>query len=402
MRLQLFSSEFPPGPGGIGTHAFEVARQLQRLGWEIRVLAVQSYAPEQEIESFARALPFPVTRLSRTTLPPLKAVLRFWALTRSVRGWRPSVILATGNRCVWLASMFRVMSRVPLVAVGHGTEFGLKSSWERTLTRWAFGRADGVVAVSRYTLSKMHELGARPQSERVINNGADEEAFAPGGESEGFRQRHGLGKLPLLLSVGNVTARKGHDTVIRALSEILRVVPGVQYVVIGLPTLRARMEALATQLGVAERVHFLGRVDQETLAAAYNACDVFLMPSRNTPDGDFEGFGIAAVEAALCGKPSIVSAGSGLAEAVQDGVTGICIPEDDAAAMAAAVIRLLLAPELRTHMGEAARQRALTEQTWSVRAREYDEFLRAIVMSTGQGSSSSSLVTGSPLESEPK
>jgi phosphatidylinositol alpha-1,6-mannosyltransferase len=310
--------------------------------------------------------------------------------------------MATGNRAVWLAAVLRQMSRVPLVAVGHGMEFGLKSSWERIITRWAFGRADGVVVVSNYTLSKMQELGVKSQSERVINNGADEGAFAPGNDGEDFRHRHSLGTAPLLLSVGHVTERKGHDVVIRALPEILGVVPDVHFVVIGLPTLRAKMEELAAQLGVADRVHFLGRADQSTLLSAYCACDIFLMPSRNTPDGDFEGYGIAAVEAALCGKPSIVSAGSGLAEAVQDGATGICVPEDDAAAIAAAVIRLLSTPELRIRMGEAARQRALSEQTWRVRAREYDEFLRVIVANTRHDRGLSSPVSGRHLESETK
>jgi phosphatidylinositol alpha-1,6-mannosyltransferase len=379
MRLLVFSSEFPPGPGGIGTHAFQVARHLQELGWEIRVLASQDHAPAQEVESFNRLQPFPVTRLLRVPPPLLKAALRYEVLARNARDWRPSIIMATGNRAVWVAAVFRRTSRVPLVAVGHGTEFGLQRSWEQTLTRWAFDRADGVVAVSTCTLRKMHELGVQPRSEIVINNGADEGVFLPGRDGENFRRRQGMGTAPLLLSVGSVTERKGHDTVIRALPEILQVAPNAHYVVIGLPTLRTRMEALAAQLGVAERVRFLGRVDEHTLLSAYCGCDVFLMPSRNTPDGDFEGFGIAAVEAALCGKPSIVSAGSGLAEAVQDGVTGICIPEDNPVAMAAAVIRLLATPALRTHMGKAARQRALSEQTWGVRAHEYDEFLRTVV-----------------------
>ena len=317
MRILLLSSEFPPGPGGIGTHAYQVVRHLQLLDWEARVLAPQDYAPEEEVESFNQAQPFRVIRTKRVPLTPLKALLRFGALARHAREWHPALIMATGNRAVWLAAVLRQMSRVPLVAVGHGTEFGLKSSWERIITRWAFGRADGVVAVSNYTLSKMQELGVKSQSERVINNGADEGAFAPGNDGDDFRHRHSLGTAPLLLSVGHVTERKGHDVVIRALPEILGVKPDVHFIVIGLPTLRARMKELAAQLGVTEHVHFLGRADQSILLSAYCACDIFLMPSRNTTDGDFEGFGIAAVEAALCGKPSIVSAGSGLAEAVR-------------------------------------------------------------------------------------
>jgi phosphatidylinositol alpha-1,6-mannosyltransferase len=160
---------------------------------------------------------------------------------------------------------------------------------------------------------------------------------------------------------------------------VLKSAPAVHYLMAGLPALKEPLTSLARDLGVADRVHFLGRVDQETLVTAYNACDVYIMTSRHSKAGDFEGYGIAVVEAAFCGKPAVVSAGSGLEEAVSAGETGLVVPEDDHRATAAAITRLLSDVPLRRQLGRKARERALREQTWANRMVEYDRVLKAIV-----------------------
>ena len=78
----------------------------------------------------------------------------------------------------------------------------------------------------------------------------------------------------------------------------------------------------------------MGRVEEGDMVNWLNRCDLFVMTSRTLPDGDCEGFGIAVVEAALCGKPAVVSSQCGLIEAIEDGVTGIGVPEGDVVATA--------------------------------------------------------------------
>jgi phosphatidylinositol alpha-1,6-mannosyltransferase len=179
--------------------------------------------------------------------------------------------------------------------------------------------------------------------------------------------------------VGNVTERKGQEIVIRALPEILAQVPNTHYLIAGLPTRKKELLIIAEELGVADHVHFLGRVENRRLVSLLNCADVFVMTSRSTKDGDFEGFGIAAVEAALCGKPAVVSGDSGLAEAVIDGVTGIVVPQNDEEATADAIVSLLTDGERREEMGGAARKRALAGQTWEQTAKHYDTALRCVV-----------------------
>ncbi len=144
---------------------------------------------------------------------------------------------------------------------------------------------------------------------------------------------------------------------------------------VGLPTRGDELRELARGLGVSERVHLLGRIASDRLTRLLNAAEVFVMTSRTTASGDVEGYGIAAVEAALCGLPSVVAGGSGLAEAVEDGHTGLVVPPEDPAATARAIVSLLGDDAARQAMGERARLRAEREQTWTRCAARYAETL---------------------------
>ena len=80
MKLLLISSEFPPGPGGIGTHAYQIGATLSARGWEVVVATPQDYAPSDEIENFNATAPFRIVRLRHIPGPPLEAAYRYRAL----------------------------------------------------------------------------------------------------------------------------------------------------------------------------------------------------------------------------------------------------------------------------------------------------------------------------------
>ena len=380
MRALVVSSEFPPGPGGIGTHAFELASGLVRQGWDVEVLTSQDYATAREVVEFNRAQGFGVTRFRSVPGAPLEALYRESVLARRIRRDAPDVLIASGSRSVLLAAARWTGRKRPWVAIGHGTEFGLRGGWEAAAMKAAFRRATAVVCVSEYTRGQMHLAGIRPEREAVIPNGADPERFRPlpAVERDAAREDLGIPGGALVVTVGNVTRRKGQDVVIRALPAILERIPSVQYAIAGLPTLGEEMRRLAAELGVSERVHLLGRLDSRRLVGLLNAADVFVMTSRRTEDGDFEGYGIAVVEAALCGCPAVVAADSGLAEAIENGRTGSSVPQDDPAATAREIVALLEDAGRRRAMGQAARKRAEREQTWTRRIGQYEVLLREI------------------------
>lgn len=380
-RLLLVSSEFPPGPGGIGTHAYQVARHLERLGWDVLVISSQDYASDAEISEFNEAQSFPVVRFRPIPTTLLKSLYRWRAVSYWIKRWKPSIILASGQRSVWLTAFLNRWYQLPWVAVGHGIEFGVPTGWIHGLNRWSFQESSATVCVSEYTRRQMVTRGIQPKRVQVIPNGADNDQFRvlPDREVDTFRANLGLDEARLLLTTGNVTERKGQDVVIGALPHILKKFPNTHYLAVGLPSKKEEYLELARQLGVSDYVHFLGRVETRNLVRYLNCCDVFVMTSRHTRNGDFEGFGIAVVEAALCGKPAVVSANSGLTEAIIHGQTGLSVPETDELATAQAIITLLENDRKRQTLGQAAQKRALAEQTWGYRVRQYDKLLRDLL-----------------------
>ena len=204
--------------------------------------------------------------------------------------------------------------------------------------------------------------GIRARRSEVVPNGADSERFRRLSESElaDFRARHPVASADrtLLLTVGHVDRRKGQDLVIRALPKLAQTLPNVHYLMLGLPTRGEELETLARELGVEQRVHLLGRRSADELLGFLNACDLFVMASRHTASGDFEGFGIAVVEAAI-----------------EPGETGLSVPPEDVDALAARMLELLEDPQRRQAMGQRAYDRARAEQTWDRRGQQYHRLL---------------------------
>src|SRR5687767_11466732 len=102
MKLLILSQEFPPGPGGLGTHAFEVARQLTMLGWDVRVVTNQDHVPDESIAGFNAAQPFGIRRLARRGGPLMSVVERWKVAGEELGRFRPDVMMATGDRANYL------------------------------------------------------------------------------------------------------------------------------------------------------------------------------------------------------------------------------------------------------------------------------------------------------------
>jgi len=384
-RILIITSEFPPGPGGIGTHAFQLASSLFRAGWLVQVVSPQDYAEEEEVLAFNTQQPFKVETLPSHQFKLLQNIKRASVINRNIRDFKPDLVVASGGRAIWLSAFLLALRKIPWVLVGHGTEFGQKSGLGAWLTRFAGNQADLVICVSQYTQKALKDLGIVGPPSFVVHNGADHTCYSPLPklDAAAFRKRQGVGDKFVLLTVGSVSKRKGQEVVIRALSEIKDEHPNIEYWMVGLPGQQAELEIIADDLGVAENIRFLGCVSNESLLELYNACDLFVMTSRQLEDGDFEGYGIAVIEAALCGKPAVVSDNSGLAEAVQDGITGLLVPQNDPQKTAAAVLSLMEDLEMLKKLGAQAYENARGNQTWEQVGHQYVDLLDGVLQVSG-------------------
>jgi glycosyltransferase involved in cell wall biosynthesis len=170
------------------------------------------------------------------------------------------------------------------------------------------------------------------------------------------RERRPLAGPPTLLFVGRLRYYKGLDTLLYA----LRALPEVRLTVVGDGPMRASWQRLARELGIAERVDFVGEVDEAMLPTYYARADLFVLPANARA----EAFGTVLLEAMAAGLPVVsTEVGTGTSWVNQDGVTGRVTPPRDPTALAAAIGELLAAPEKLAAMGRAARARVEAEFT---------------------------------------
>ena len=194
-----------------------------------------------------------------------------------------------------------------------------------------------------------------------------------------FKEERGLNQQKNILTIGGVHNRKGQEWIIRAMPKVLLSVPNAHYYCIGIGLIKEKLEKVVKELNLIENIHFLGRLPDEEMLQWLKACDVFGMTSVHYQIGDFEGFGIAIIEAALCAKSVVVSDTSGVTEAVVDRETGLIIREKDSVDISNKICELLQNDELRIKIGNNAFKRASELYTWEVIIKQYDKVLTELI-----------------------
>jgi glycosyltransferase involved in cell wall biosynthesis len=126
---------------------------------------------------------------------------------------------------------------------------------------------------------------------------------------------------------------------------------------VGSGPLRTRLQRLAQALGIGARVTWRGALAQQELLACYRSADIFVLPSRVASDGDRDGLPNVLMEAQSQRLPCVATAVSGIPELIEDGVTGLLVPQRDPDALAAAIARLIEEPALRRRLGDAGYER---------------------------------------------
>lgn len=361
MRLLLVSQDFPPAVGGVQTYAERLARALARRH------AVTVLAPAADGDRSCDAgMPFPVLRWRTPHTSAFGALVPLalpWAVERS--GAR--VVLCAQTATAYgalLAQRAGVVERYYVSAHGREVLWSPLGAPQRGWRRAVLSGAAAVFAVSRFTAAAVRGLGVPAERVLVVPNGVDLGRFRPV-DARPVRRRLGLGDRKLVLSAGRLVRRKGVDTLLRACSALWRGEAGPALVVAGDGPDRGRLEALARGLRVP--VRFLGRVPDGELPGLYSAAELFVLAAREEPEGDVEGFGLVLLEAAACVTPAVACRSGGVPDAVDDGVSGLLVPPDDPAALAAALTRVLTDDALRRWLACGARARA-ERSGWDVAA----------------------------------
>jgi teichuronic acid biosynthesis glycosyltransferase TuaC len=201
----------------------------------------------------------------------------------------------------------------PVVITARGSDVNLFPQYPlpRRMIQWAASQAKGIITVSQSLKDRLVQLGVTPAAITPLRNGVNLETFQPL-DRDVIRATLGLTQTTLI-SVGHLIELKGHHLIIGALPQL----PDVVLLIAGHGPDRGKLEALAQQLGVADRVRFLGAVPQPELKQYFNAADIMVLASSR------EGWANVLLESMACGTPVVASAVGGSPEVVAAPAAGV-------------------------------------------------------------------------------
>lgn len=285
---------------------------------------------------------------------------------RALSEFNPDLILsAWAYPDGWAAVELGHRAGLPVVVKVHGSDIltlaRVPGRGKRTAD--AMRNADGIVAVSRDLADKVVGMGADPARVTVVYDGIDPGRFFPGSRREARRRVGIQGNERIILFVGNLVPVKGVDVLIDACAELARHGERVRCFIIGQGPLRSTLEQQAAQLGVGDRVTFVGPVLHAELPDWFRAADVFVLPSHS------EGVPCVLLEAAACQTPFVASRVGGIPE-IANLNRGEMVEPGNPGALAGAITQVLAATTMdapssifnRSHADAAAEVGAFCER----------------------------------------
>lgn len=315
IKILFLCSEFPPQPGGIGNHAHQLALAFVSEGKKITVIADRRSFDGKSEKEFDNQLPFKVERVKRKKIIFLSYLDRFLKaliLIKSV-----DTVIASGKFSLWMVYFLKLFYHKKYIAIIHGSEVLLSNKLLRKFTNSSLIKFDTIIAVSNYTKSLISDL--KLDNITVILNG-----FTIS-EKQTVNSTYKNPEKLNLITVGNVTKRKGQHNVVHSLPLLLESYPELHYHIVGIPTEKEKLYSLAKELGIENHITFHGLVSEKEKRELILSSSIFIMLSEATSGGDVEGFGIAILEANALGIPAIGSKGCGIEDAINDGLSGVLV-----------------------------------------------------------------------------
>lgn len=292
---------------------------------------------------FLRVPYVPPWRLPEDAVTALTSIVVSLVARRWVRRRRgePDLIHAHMGLNAFTGAMMARVVKVPLITTVYGSDInlGIRFPGGKRFRRWAqmFGlrSSQAVIGVSKALCREVVELGVSESKVHHIPNGFDESKFFAMNPAV-VRSKLGLGlSEKIVLYVGNLVRVKGVDVLIDAFTRMRYLSGEVLLYCVGDGPDRGRLQAQAKECGLSQRVVFVGRRPHAEIPLWMNACDLFVMASRN------EGWPTVLSEVLACGKPVVATAVGGIPEIVRHKFLGELVEPEAPAALAASMLRIL-------------------------------------------------------------
>lgn len=389
LNVMMFSTEYPPDIiGGLGTHVFELATGLGRAGIRLNVLALTPHESRTRSDAGVK-----VHFIARKSLRAESSEnLEMYAMVREVFQFNDALV-SQGQRLIeagegppdlihcheWFtvpaALKLRELFDVPIVCTIHLLHDPLTAWYGQEidpeisrLERQYYPQPDRLITVSQ-SMAALIQATHKIAAERihVIHNGCDLQLFAHPplrpAQTIKLRQTIAAEDEKIVLFAGRITPQKGITALYESAALVVERFPRVRYLIVGdcrsfeSADVIRRLEQRFPQLQ--PHMKLLGQLPRKQLAALYQVADLTLVPSI------YEPFGYAAIEAMAAGVPVVATRIGGLAEIIEDGVTGLLVPIEqhpagpykiDIQSLVEAQLSLLTDEARAREIGKAARQ----------------------------------------------
>ncbi len=365
MKILLATEDYWPNQDGGALFERRLVLDMLKKGHEVRVIApamdANGFALERDGGSLIWRLPSVTLWLNK------KYRISWWPfgfVSRCLDEFKPDVVHVHNSAFIGFAAVFGARKRgIPVIATNHFMPENLFSAMKRPrvqeffnnttgalvwkLLAWFHNKATAVTSPTQTAVDLLVQAGVRKPT-YPISNGVDVRRFVPPASHEVKRalmlQRGLSPDVPIVLYAGRLDPEKRLDILIAALPEVLAKNP-VQLVFAGAGVAQPSLEDQARQLGVLDRVHFLGRVPDEQWVQTYQSADIFAMPSPAELQS------IVTLEALACGLPVVATRVAALPEIVHEGENGFLFERGDAHGMAQAISKLAQDADLRRVFG---------------------------------------------------
>jgi len=365
-NILFISSEFPPGPGGISNHAYNLAKQFTIFGNNVHVITKKRREfPNINFDSNSE---LHITRYASN--------LHLFSWTNFATIFfshylknQYEYIIASGLFEIIFIGLLQKILHFKSVIILHGHEALMGSWFTKLLFKISINSINNKIAVSHFAQENLMQIS--PLSEiTIINNGFDISRMKQ--YSQGIKPKMIDDKSRIkLITVGTVCHRKGQHNVINAFNLLKSRYPFIEYHIVGLPHDDGKIKKLAIQHNVEQNIFIHGELNDAEMIKLLQSCDIFVLLSENQDSGDVEGFGIAILEANFLGLPAIGALGCGIEDAIEDGNNGKLINPFDQNELLSAINEI-------TYLYSQYSKRAMKKvqnSTWEHIAKKYCKLL---------------------------
>jgi phosphatidyl-myo-inositol dimannoside synthase len=375
-NILVITNDFGPRTGGIETFVMGLLERI--VDHKVVVFTSQQGDTSEYDQQWLKKFDVQVIRdRSKILLPSLRVAKRAKEIAQSHN--IEVLVFGAAAPLALMAPKLRKAGVKKIIALTHGHEVWWARIFPFNLAIKRIGNSvDHLTYLGEFTRKAI----SRSLSQKSIDSmvkiapGIDTSHFSPQADATQRRTELGLEDKKIIISVGRLVHRKGQDKLIEAFPTIVREIPNAHLLIVGEGPYRAHLEKLVEKLSLKANVTFVGRIFFNDLPSYLSASDVFVMPSRSRFFGlEVEGLGIVYLEASACAIPVVAGVSGGAPDAVQEGITGLCVDGTNVGQIAEAVIHICSDSKRATKMGLAGRNWVIEQWQWEIWSKQFNSLL---------------------------